>query len=207
MVSSSLCMKPGASGMIVEPGRICHLWSINRRADSAPIWNPRQCGSLPSWCPWSFFFFFSSWPLGFPTLRTREFALLPVRSKSNKSLLAGNQRVAALPVPDALLATALCTQGCAQVQVEEGGGKVYWVLWPASPGTNLHWTLHIFSQVVITQRAAGANSTTSQWLLIGIIMCYLWERGPWGYSGLLDNIPDFKREINNCIYVFDGEMP
>lgn len=70
-------------------------------------------------------FFFSSWPLGFPTLRTREFALLPVRSKSNKSLLAGNQRVAALPVPDALLATALCTQGCAQVQVEEGGRKVY----------------------------------------------------------------------------------
>lgn len=69
--------------------------------------------------------FFSSWPLGFPTLRNRGFALLPVRSKSNKSLLSGNLRVAALPVPDALPATALCTQGCAQVQGEDGGGKVY----------------------------------------------------------------------------------
>lgn len=107
MGSSSLCMKPGASGVLVEPGRTCQLGGIERRADSATIWNPRQCGSLPSWCPGSFF---SSWPLGLPTLGNRGFALLPVRSKSN-SLLSGDRQVAALPVPDALPATAHCKSG------------------------------------------------------------------------------------------------
>lgn len=146
MGSSSLCMKPGASGVLVEPGRTCQLGGIERRADSATIWNPRQCGSLPSWCPGSFL---SSWPLGLPTFRNRGFALLPVRSKSN-SLLSGK-----LLVPDALPATAHCSQGCAQVQGEEGGGKVYRVLWPASPGSNPHWILHVFSQVAITEGSRG----------------------------------------------------
>lgn len=37
VVSSSLGVEPGASGVLGEPGRTCHLGGIQRRADSATI--------------------------------------------------------------------------------------------------------------------------------------------------------------------------